>query len=296
MTIATLITDGLGSFARPASLIKTGLSSRKQLPEPPPSGYFQRVMSTLISETPLPAALVSGDIVQHKLLSLEGYGITILADGDIVVDAGGDNSRQRILYNFWDASAEEMYFTSDSTLALNDQSPSVPTPAIGHLYAQPNQSYSPINIITMAGATDFEGDAFTVEALDGGSTFTRFPSGGTLESDGDVTGIFDTSGVFIYTLRFTDEYGAHTDTTQTAIIGNRTLPDVVGQNQAESLEILSANYFDNVTFIGVGDVISMVPPAGSTVDPTQLVTLIGATVSRVRNQTTSLRRLPKVLR
>lgn len=296
MTIAVLITDGLGSFARPASMIKGGFSSRVQLPEPPPSGYFQRVMSSLIAETPLPAALVSGDIVQHKLLSLEGYPVTIPADGDVTVDSGGDESRQRILYNFWDASALEMYFTSDSTLALNDQAPTVPTSSIPHLYIQPNQSYAPINVITMAGASDFEGDAFTVAALDGGSTFTRFPSGGTLEPDGDVTGIFDTSGVFIYALRFTDEYGAFTDSTQTAIIGNRVLPDVIGQDGTTGLSILNANYFENATFIGIGNIVAQIPQAGSTVDPTQLVQLIGASITRVRNQTTTLRRLSKVLR
>jgi hypothetical protein len=267
MTMAAIVTGGLGYGARPATFIKCGLSSRRQLPEPPPSGYTQRTMGTLITGHPFPAEapIASGDVLQYKSTTLEGYADTIPANGDVEISSAGDNSRQRIVYNFWDASADELFFTGDSTLAANNIAPTIAVPSLAAVYAQPNIAFTPLNLLLASAAEDLEGDDITVTAT--------LPAGGSIDEDNLLTGPFTSSGVTTATLRFTDEYGAFTETSLTLVVGNLALPDVVGLDSAAAQDALEAAYFQNISIAGVGTITAQTPAAGTTVDPTLAVAL-----------------------
>lgn len=106
MSIATLITGGLGTFANIATLVTGGLANYTGLPQPQPAGYQYQACTIApysgsgysLEQGSSPAVVVGDVFITQLVTSPSGFAVTIIGDGTLDIAAGGNTSRQEILY------------------------------------------------------------------------------------------------------------------------------------------------------------------------------------------------------
>lgn len=232
--------------------------------------------------------VAAGDIVEIDLVTDPGgYDITLGADGDIEIDAGGDTSRQLINYCVQDASGASGDFTTpscwttDDVIAIGNQSP-VCEDSITRVFhvgdAMPT-------VDLHENCLDPEGDAITCALTSG-----TLPTGITLTgADCTLTGtptVENESGAAV-TFTVTDQYGATATQDYTIYpIDTIAVPDCSGLSAAACASAVQTAFLSDLTvfrcsaLVAENYVVSTSPIAGSEAEPGATVTItasLGAT-------------------
>lgn len=276
MSIAAIVSGGLISGRIP-SILKRGLSSYADLPEPPAAGLQYTTLSegagwdTQSIAYGLTPAAVTGDIGIIDTLTDPGlYPVTLTADGIPAYDSGGDESVQYLDYDLYDVS--ELALRGAAVYAVNNLAPD---PGVTVVLPFPlGVPITPVDLRTYF--PDPESHVVTVnaeEALPSGYTVTS----STLEGTPDVQGI--------ETIDFTaeDEFGAVSEILQIVLIsGNVAVPDVdnPGTVQGTAESAIEAAYLTPAFTIAPhatipeNEVISQSPAAGTQAVPFSEVQIV----------------------
>lgn len=223
-------------------------------------------------------AVAAGDVLDIVATTPSGYTVTPSSSGDLIINAGGDESRELPAFNVYDDSAGAMYYTADSLVSINDLAP-VPngTSEGAFTYFLPkNSAITPVDLTPLA--TDPENDPETYAestallaglglAITGGNSLT-----GTTPNANSITDIG---------LTVSDPYGGVLQLTGRLVVGQIAVPDVSAYNkdaQDIAASILAASYFNQAPAFQqsnqpYGTFLSQSPMAGSFATPGSTVTM-----------------------
>lgn len=236
----------------------------------PAAGRQYSSLGTLSSSSPFKTvtpALTSQDILDMVATSPSGYAITPNSVGDLLVSAGGDESRELLGFNFYDTSVGAMYYTADSTLAVNDLRPVA--------NADPNRAFTFIfakNAVisqTLTGIfSEPEGDAMTL-------TETTAVLAGLGLSISGTNLVGTTPNAFSITevgLRAADPYLGTSDVLGLLIVGQVQVPNPAGLLRDDYAPLIASEglIIGDTTWvlslIPVGQVVSTSPAYPTFVD------------------------------
>jgi hypothetical protein len=199
MSAATLV-EALGSFNNVPTMLLEGLAGYTGLPQPPATGYeYTDCTSTSWSGQSLQAgstpAVVVGDVfIVQSTTTPSGYAVILHGDGTLDILAGGDNSRQSLLYDIYRVSGN--LIDGPGTVWINEIAP-----AWGQAIFLPVLVNVPLSV-NLAGstyATSAQGDTLTF-ALTTGS----LPPGVTISSAGLLSGTPTILNSYFFTISATD--------------------------------------------------------------------------------------------
>lgn len=246
----------------------------------PPTGKQFMVFDVPLSATAVESlvnaspAIADGDVWVIDLVTDPGdYAVFVSDDGELDVNVMGDTGRQIIVHNVYDLSLQQYY--GQGNIVINNQSPIViSNPAEIQVFKlAKNTAMTPYDL--RVHFSDPEDDTLTVTAVDSLAAYglqitTSQLNGTTVNSDVIATGL---------TVRCTDQYGASVDADMTLVIGNVTVPDVVGLNSSVAVDTLTAGYLQGLVIASIpstepaGEVLIQSPPASSSVAPDTIVNL-----------------------
>lgn len=222
-------------------------------------------------------AVVTGDVmVGPQTTTPGGYSVTLGDDGVLIIDAGGDSSRQLVSLDIYDSSLASFY--GAATFPINDQAP-VAAPLGNTVVLNYNVAMTTFDLA--AQFTDAELDTLTYAVTSGSE-----PSGTSVDSAGQWTGTPDTVSTGSFVLTATDPYGvAGTLSVDWAVLDQVAVPDVDNEGTTEGAAraaILDAflvpdSEYEYSTSVLEGFVIRQDPAPGSLVSPGSTVVI---TVSR----------------
>lgn len=281
MSIATIITDGLGSFSRPSALLKGGFSSYIKLPEPPATGKQYSEFTSIDADT-IYAGITSpsvavGDIrVVDTTVSPSGNVLTAQADGNDIFT--WDGSRQYYVGQVYDVSALDFMAVTGGgttfTVWFGNQAPTLEDPQAVQVRFYPlNIAITPEDLSPLA--IDADDATLDVAAQDTWATGLS-EAANTLSGTPTVRGIVDT------TVRWTDIAGAYVEANLRQVIGDVDVPDVddAGTTLEEAIAAIQAVYLVASYSTGysdtvpAGEIMSQDPAAGTDVAPNSTVTLV----------------------
>lgn len=280
MSVAAIVTRGLGSYARTESIAKRGFSNYVNLPEPPASGTQYTLLdepgggwdsqSIPYGQTP---AVVDNDILITPLLTSGGYTVVPGADGILIIDTGGDSSRQLLVgVDIYDISLLALY--GAVTFAINDLAPSV-TPLADTIVLRQSQAMTAQDLAGQFAEPEL--DAITYAVTSGSP-----PTGTSVDAAGQWTGTPTTVSTGSFVLTGTDPYNATGTLTVTwAVVNQVAVPDVDDTGTAEgdalaaiaALFLVGASTYQFSATVPAGEVISQSPAATTLVDPGSTVIL-----------------------
>jgi hypothetical protein len=209
MSVASLITMGLGNVDRVNGMVKDGFASYTGLAEPPANG-FQYITAASpvttnysLAQGAVPA-VVDGDVfIANKVTVPSSYAIVMFADGTVDINSAFDTSRQSFLYNIYRVSGNSV--DALSTVWVNEVAPIwddvvfLDNQIVGYgitVVDLPNSGYvhSP------------SGDTMTFAISSG-----ALPIGMSLSSGGVLSGTPAFIGAYNFKIRATDITGASTE-------------------------------------------------------------------------------------
>jgi hypothetical protein len=258
----------------------TSLVSLLAQQKSPASGYQYRTFTSVAAEpyTLITSpAVAAADVEELFAATLPGVKtLTALADGNY--SYASDGSRQYYDYRIYDDSAQGwMAIAGGGTYArhwINNQTPYLFDTESEISYTLPfNSAIVPIDLRLVAG--DAEADALTVTAV------TTEPSGIAVASS-IVTGTALVSGTYPVTYRWTDVPGDSFTATVTYLIGDITVPNLVGLQGADAFAVLLDAQLSGVLIyelngtVEPGIVLSQSPAAGATAPPFSEVAIVVA--------------------
>lgn len=221
--------------------------------------------------------VAAGDVLDIVATTPSGYAVTPSSSGDLIIDAGGDESRELPAFNVYDDSAGAMYYTADSLVSINDLAP-VPTgTSDAFTYFLPkNSAITPVDLTPLA--TDPENDVVTYSentalltglglSITGGNTLS-----GTTPNANSITDV---------ELLASDPYGGGLPLTGRLVIGQVTVPDVSAYNKDAvdfATQILQSAYLKQASNFQqsnqpYGTFLTQSPSAGATANPNSTVTM-----------------------
>ncbi len=244
--------------------------------DPPAGKQFQvfdvplsgTAVESLVSASP---AIVDGDIwVVDTVTTPGGYSIVLTDDGDIDINVSGDSTRQVFTHDVYDNSLAA-YYGSGQVYIGNIPPAIIGNPSEIAIYAFPTSvAITPVDL-TLLG-DDAEDDALTVTAID------ALPTGLSIVS-GSLQGTPTVGGIYHVTLQWTDIAGDAVTGDITIIVGNISVPNVVGSDDIAAQNTLLDAYLavtivpDYSSGAATGTVISQSPVGGTSVAPFTTVTI-----------------------
>jgi uncharacterized protein (TIGR02217 family) len=201
--------------------------------------------------------MVDGDIYIVGVAT--PYRFEVRQDGTYFYNAFGDETRQLIAVAAYQIATG---LVPEGILAVNDDAP---RPVGATLFGSATYAYGqPLNV--QLAATDLQGDAITFAVQAG-----ALPPGLSMSSSGVVTGTPSAYGIFGFTVRLSDPYGAFTDSIEQVTIA-AVLPNFVSVRQliaqAEATVTamgLSFSASSVVSALPLNTVVSQSPAAGTVV-------------------------------
>jgi hypothetical protein len=261
-----------------------------KLKSPASGRQYETISGALSSTSPfagLAPPVASGDIIDIAATSPLTYPVIVSPSGDVEIDSGGDLSREILAFNIYDASAQAMYFTADSSFVVNNAGPNIdqgldPNNAF-LIVLPPNATITPQDVGDAIFGDQY-GDSYEVSEV----TSLLGPLGLSINNDNQLVGttpLVD-SAVIQPELIAADDFGGSVTCFGTIIVGKVPIPDCKTLDEADGIAKL-ANFSlneDSLPFSSLepaGTVMDMSPAAGTKVDPGSTVILFISTGSIV---------------
>ncbi len=207
MSIATVLSEGLGSFGNIATILGEGLSAYTGLPQPPPAGYqYTTCTSTSFTGASLeqgssPAVAVGDVFIAQTRTTPSNYLVQVNGNGTFQVFAGGNGSRQSFLYSVYRVASNTI--DGPARIWVNEIAPvwnsgiNLPTSQYSPILV--GTAITPINLASAGYAASPLGDALVFSLATG-----SLPPGLTLSSAGVLSGTPTAVGSFPFTINATD--------------------------------------------------------------------------------------------
>ena len=217
----------------------------------------------------------TGDIGVCDAVDPQGAAVTLRDDG-VTVYSTSSLARQSVTVDFYDVSAGAMVGTA--TDYMNDQPPIAPAPTnrLPPIIIPTALTFSG-NLAALLGVTDPQGDTLVASAI------TSLPTGFSVSTP-NLTGITSTESQTAVTFQFANASGESVQTQANLIIGNLTVPNLVGQDSGSAQAVADLAYFvsgdpalqDDPNPAGpaaFGIILAQTPAAGTKAAPGTVITL-----------------------
>lgn len=286
MSIATVITDGLGSYGNIATLVTDGLANYTALVQPVAAGYQYNTFLSLyggsgdwLGAGSSPAVQIGDISIVPLVTSPNSFVITVNSDGTIDIASGSNNSRQEIIDNIYRVASNTI---DGPGIIWDNEVPPFWGAGLNLLGLPVNVAISPVSLAGLPYAQSIEGDTLTF-------TSSGLPPGLTLSSAGLLTGTPTTTGSYAPTITAFDITGESTasPSNQISVLGV-AVPNVVGLTVSAATALLNSFGFTNVgtvsiftSTVTVGIIAAQSPAAGTIALPSAAISIdvsIGAYV------------------
>jgi hypothetical protein len=213
--------------------------------------------------------LAAGDVLDIVATTDSGYAVTVTSAGDLVIDAGGDESRELAAFNVYDDSLQAMYYTGDSVLVVNDALPTPNTdPGNAFTIFLAKNTAASVDISTPPLFTDADDTNIGLAEVGNVLSTVGLSLSGTL-----ITGTTVNIDTLVNPVIVgTDQYLGSSSVIGTIVIGRVAVPNVDGFDIGPAMEAV-ARVFLTASLVLItdsspaGTVVSYGPPPGTLLDP-----------------------------